>query len=71
VRSQFDRLSTEALATEGTAGCKLWNQAQEALMARADVIPISILPDPFYLHDAAMQAVGVLEVPSSIRLLAS
>jgi peptide/nickel transport system substrate-binding protein len=68
---QFDKLSTEALATQGTAGCSLWNQAQEALMARADVIPISTLPDPFYLHDATMQAVGVLEVPSSIRLTAS
>jgi peptide/nickel transport system substrate-binding protein len=68
---QFDSLSSQALGTSGSAGCKLWNQAQEALMARADVVPISVLPDPFYLHDATMQGVGVLEVPSSIRLLAS
>jgi len=68
---QFDSLSSQALGTSGSAGCSLWNQAQKALMARADVIPISVLPKPFYLHDATMQSVGVLEVPSSIRLLAS
>jgi peptide/nickel transport system substrate-binding protein len=67
----FDTLSRQALGTEGSGACKLWNDAQDALMARADVIPISVLPDPFYLHDATMQAFGVLEVPSSIRLLAS
>jgi peptide/nickel transport system substrate-binding protein len=69
--TQFDSLSAQALGTSGTAGCTLWNDAQKALMARADVVPISVLPDPFYLHDATMEAVGVLEVPSSIRLLAS
>jgi peptide/nickel transport system substrate-binding protein len=68
---QFDALSAQALGTPGAAGCKIWVQAQQALMARADVIPISTLPDPFYLHDATMNAVGVLEVPSSIRLLDS
>ncbi len=65
----FDSLSAQALGTSGTAGCTLWNNAQKALMARADVIPISTLPDSFYLHGATMEGVGVLEVPSSIRLL--
>lgn len=66
---QFEKLSAQALGTLGTAGCALWVQAQKALMHRADVIPISVIDNPYYLYRVTAQASGILLVPTSIRLL--
>jgi peptide/nickel transport system substrate-binding protein len=47
----------------------LWKQAHQALLKRADVIPISAGDRPFYASKATMQTVGLFVVPTSIRLL--
>lgn len=67
--SKFLKLSDQALGTLGTKGCDLWNNAQRALMARADVVPISTGDRPFYMYHSTLQTSGLFAVPTSIRLL--
>jgi peptide/nickel transport system substrate-binding protein len=68
VNPDFDSLSAKALSTPGQQGCDLWNQAHQALLKRADVIPISVGDRPFYTSKATLQTVGLFAVPTSIRL---
>jgi peptide/nickel transport system substrate-binding protein len=63
-------LSAQALAVGGEQGCALWTQAHQALLKRADVIPISVGNRPFYARKATLETVGLFAVPTSIRLYA-
>jgi peptide/nickel transport system substrate-binding protein len=65
----FDRLSAQAAATPSEQSCGLWKQAHQALLQRADVIPVSAGDRPFYTSKATLQTVGLFAVPTSIRLL--
>jgi peptide/nickel transport system substrate-binding protein len=65
----FDRLSAQAAATPSAQSCGLWKQAHQALLSRADVLPISAGDRPFYTSKATLQTVGLFAVPTSIRLL--
>jgi peptide/nickel transport system substrate-binding protein len=69
VNADFNRLSAQAAATPSEQSCPLWKQAHQALLKRADVIPISAGDRPFYASKATMQTVGLFVVPTSIRLL--
>jgi peptide/nickel transport system substrate-binding protein len=68
VNPEFDSLSAQALSTPGAQGCALWKQAHEALLKRADVVPISVGDRPFYTSKATLKTVGLFAVPTSIRL---
>ncbi|MEV4895568.1 ABC transporter substrate-binding protein [Nonomuraea sp. NPDC055795] len=67
----FVKLAAKAAATTGAAGCKLWNEAERALFKAADVVPISIAQQPYYLHKAKAATEGWLQqpIPTSIRVL--
>jgi peptide/nickel transport system substrate-binding protein len=66
---EFESLSAQAAATLADQSCPLWKQAHQALLKRADVIPISAGNRPFYAAKATLQTVGLFAVPTSIRLL--
>ncbi|MEO3875810.1 ABC transporter substrate-binding protein [Nonomuraea sp. B12E4] len=68
VNEDFDALSAKALAASGAKGCELWKQAHQALLKRADVLPISVGDRPFYTSKASLQTVGLFAVPTSLRL---
>lgn len=68
VNPAFDSLSAQALSTSGPQACGLWKQAHQALLARTDVIPVSVGDRPFYTSKATLQTVGLFAVPTSIRL---
>jgi peptide/nickel transport system substrate-binding protein len=68
VNPEFDSLSAQALSTLGPQSCTLWKQAHQALLKRADVIPISNGSRPFYTSKATLETVGLHAVPTSIRL---
>ncbi|WP_432843171.1 ABC transporter substrate-binding protein [Dactylosporangium sp. CA-092794] len=65
----FESLSAQAAATPAADSCPLWKQAHQALLKRADVIPISAGDRPFYARKAELATVGLFAVPMSIRLL--
>ncbi|MBO0866963.1 MAG: ABC transporter substrate-binding protein [Micromonosporaceae bacterium] len=65
----FEGLSAQAAASPAEQSCPLWKQAHQALLKRADVIPISAGDRPFYTSKATLQTVGLFAVPTSIRLL--
>jgi peptide/nickel transport system substrate-binding protein len=65
----FNRLSARAAATPSEQSCPLWKQAHQALLKRADVIPISAGDRPFYTSKSTLQTVGLFAVPTSVRLL--
>jgi peptide/nickel transport system substrate-binding protein len=66
---EFESLSAQAAATLAEESCPLWRQAHQALLKRADVIPISSGNRPFYTSKTTLQTVGLFAVPTSIRLL--
>lgn len=68
INPQFNSMSAEAAATPSGQACPLWTQAHDALLSRADVIPVSVGDRPFYTSNATMQTVGLFAVPTSIRL---
>jgi peptide/nickel transport system substrate-binding protein len=41
VNPTYDKLSAQAVATTGQAGCALWTRAQDALLQRVDIVPIA------------------------------
>jgi peptide/nickel transport system substrate-binding protein len=68
VNKDFDSLSAKAMAVPGKQSCGLWKQAHEAILKRADVIPISVGNRPYYTSKATLQTVGLFATPTSIRL---
>ncbi|AYG03634.1 ABC transporter substrate-binding protein [Gryllotalpicola protaetiae] len=68
VNADFNNLSAQAAAAPAEQACKLWNGAHEALLKRADVVPLSQGDRPFYTSKASLETVGLFAVPTSIRL---
>lgn len=68
VNSEFNTLSQQAAAAPAAQACKLWNSAHEALLKRADVVPLSTGDRPFYTSKSTLETVGLFAVPTSIRL---
>lgn len=65
----YQRLTTEAAAKPGTTGCPQWNQAEQALYQRADVIPFAAQTEPYWAKNATFQLGNNGPIPTSVRLL--
>lgn len=70
VNPTYNQLTAQATVKPGTSGCPLWNQAEQALIKRVDVVPFAAQPQPFWGKNATFQLSAGGVVPTSIRLLA-
>jgi peptide/nickel transport system substrate-binding protein len=67
----YTRLSGQAGATAGDAGCQTWADAEKALFKRVDLLPLSIATVYSYGNKAQYRFGNAGVEPTSIRLLAS
>lgn len=65
----YQRLATEAAAKPGTTGCTEWNQAEEALFQKADVVPFAAQTQPVWASHATFELGTSGPVATSLRLL--
>jgi len=65
----YQRLTTEAAAKPGTTGCTEWNQAEEALFQKADVVPFAAQTQPVWANHATFELGTSGPVATSLRLL--
>lgn len=66
----YNRLTAQAAAKPGSTGCPQWNQAEEALMRRADLIPFAVQTTPTFANHATFSFGAVGPFPTTLRLLA-
>jgi peptide/nickel transport system substrate-binding protein len=66
----YNRLTAQATVKPGTSGCPLWNQAEEALIRRVDVVPFAAQTQPTWAKNATFVTGAGSIVPTSLRLLA-
>jgi peptide/nickel transport system substrate-binding protein len=70
INKQYDELVAKAKTLTESAACTYWNQADEALYKRLDIVPISNRPRLYYLNKADGRTAGYQQpIPTSIRLL--
>ncbi|HZC40915.1 MAG TPA: ABC transporter substrate-binding protein [Streptosporangiaceae bacterium] len=67
----YDRLTAQAAGQPGATGCPQWDQAEQALYQRADVIPFAAQTEPVWAKNATFQLGGNGPIPTSLRLLGS
>jgi peptide/nickel transport system substrate-binding protein len=67
----YERISAQALQTLGDAGCKLWADAEHALFANVDVVPVAVTRSLTYVDKARYRDGLAGPEPTSIRLLAN
>lgn len=70
VNPTYNKLIAQATVKPGTTGCPLWNQAEEALMKRVDVVPFAAQTQPNWAKNATFVVGSGGFVPTSLRLLA-
>ncbi|WP_214409233.1 ABC transporter substrate-binding protein [Sphaerisporangium fuscum] len=63
----YKRLTAQASAKQGTAGCELWTAAESALIKRLDVVPFATLSQTFYGKGVSFQIDGAGVVPQTLR----
>ncbi|GAB2834346.1 ABC transporter substrate-binding protein [Actinocorallia aurea] len=68
--ADYIKLSGEAAATVGVAGCEGWTAAQAALVKNADVVPVVLPTQLVAAKNAEVQVIGGIVRPTSIRMLA-
>lgn len=69
--SAFDALARQASSTSGAASCATWNKAQEALLSRADALPVGADTVGYFGHNAryTVESTNLVPNPTSIRLV--
>ncbi|WP_432186510.1 ABC transporter substrate-binding protein [Streptomyces sp. Tue6028] len=67
----YERLVAQAVQTPGRPGCRLWTEAEKALFARADVVPIAQRYVSYFGRGATFEISGEMPLPTSIRLRAN
>ncbi|MFI6478367.1 ABC transporter substrate-binding protein [Nonomuraea sp. NPDC050663] len=69
--ADYDRLIVEAAKAPTEAeSCAKWNAAEEALFAKADIVPFADTTTPLYGNGAEFARIGGPFHPSTIRMLA-
>ncbi|MET8809350.1 hypothetical protein [Streptomyces sp. NPDC004546] len=59
------------MPTPGRPGCQMWAEAEKALFARADVVPIAQRYVSYFGRGARFEISGEMPLPTSIRLRAN
>jgi peptide/nickel transport system substrate-binding protein len=70
VNPAYNKLTAQATVKPGSSGCPLWNQAEEALIRRVDVVPFAAQTQPTWAKNATFVIDGNGPIPTSLRLLA-
>ncbi|RFU37391.1 ABC transporter substrate-binding protein [Actinomadura logoneensis] len=63
----YRRLSGQAMAKLGTAGCPLWTQAESALVKRLDVVPFATSEETYYGKGVTFRLDGAGPLPHTLR----
>jgi peptide/nickel transport system substrate-binding protein len=67
---EFVSLSTQAKSLSGSQACGYWNKAEQALIRRSDVVPVSDRYEYLYAYKARFQRSTIVPViPTTIRVL--
>lgn len=66
----YEQLVARAVRTPGRPGCALWTEAEKALFAGADVVPIAQKYVSYFGRGATFEISGEMPLPTSIRLRA-
>ena len=69
VNPTYNKLTAQAATKPGNSGCPLWNQAEQALIKRLDVVPFAAQTQPTWAKNATFVVGGGGILPTSLRLL--
>ncbi|MFE0511856.1 ABC transporter substrate-binding protein [Streptomyces sp. NPDC058964] len=64
----YEQLVAQAVQIPGRPGCQMWTEAEKALFARADVVPIAQRYVSYFGRGATFEMSGEMPLPTSIRL---
>ncbi|MFI5770470.1 ABC transporter substrate-binding protein [Streptomyces sp. NPDC051658] len=64
---EYHRLTAQAAAEPGAAGCALWNAADAALVKNVDIVPIVSKANRYYGKGVTFEVDGSGIVPSTLR----
>jgi peptide/nickel transport system substrate-binding protein len=67
--ADYTRLVGEAMGTPGAPGCKLWTDAEAALVKAGDVVPVVVLTSSLTLRGVQLHIVAGNFRPTNIRML--
>jgi peptide/nickel transport system substrate-binding protein len=67
--AEYDAQVKTALTKVGNDSCPAWKAAETALLRDADIVPFANITTLTFHKDAELKRVGVLTVPTSVRML--
>ncbi|WP_165969985.1 ABC transporter substrate-binding protein [Nonomuraea terrae] len=68
--ADYDRLVQEAAESTGDKSCSKWNEAEEALYRKADIVPFADITQPLFGNGAEFGRLAGSFAPSTIRMIA-